>query len=183
VSNGPRFVSEAQKVTRQKAIVALKVGRYPSGQRAAASHSGALAGQENAFNAAFHKAGVIRADTTEELFDWARALAWCPLPKGRKIAILTSAGGPGVTAADALEMNGMSLAQLAQDTHSKLRVGLACAVANAVAEVKACAHYVAEKQGGQGAVREIIEMILKAQEKWQDVVALYKNAQPAALKQ
>jgi len=120
VSDGPRFVQEARKITSQKPIVALKVGRYPSGQRAAASHTGALAGQENAFNAAFRRAGVIRADTSEELFDWARALAWCPLPKGRSIAILTSAGGPGVTAADALEMNGMSLAVLSPDTQAKL---------------------------------------------------------------
>ena len=120
VSDGQRFVHEARKITRQKPIIALKVGRYPSGQRAAASHTGALAGQENAFNAAFRKAGVIRADTTEELFDWARALAWCPLPKGRAIAILTSAGGPGVTAADALEMNGMSLAVLMPETQIEL---------------------------------------------------------------
>ena len=120
VSDGPRFVKEARKITHRKPIVALKVGRYPSGQRAAASHTGALAGQESAFNAAFRRAGVIRADTSEELFDWARALAWCPLPKGRAIAILTSAGGPGVTAADALEMNGMSLAVLTQETRAKL---------------------------------------------------------------
>ncbi len=120
VSDGPRFVQEAHKVTSQKPVVALKVGRFPGGQRAAASHTGALAGQENAFNAAFRRAGVIRADTSEELFDWARALAWCPLPKGRAIAILTSAGGPGVTAADALEMNGMSLAVLSQETRAKL---------------------------------------------------------------
>ncbi len=120
VSDGRRFVEEARSITRRKPIVALKVGRYPSGQRAAASHTGALAGAETAFNAAFRRAGVIRADTTEELFDWARALAWCPLPKGRAIAILTSAGGPGVTAADALEMNGMSLAKLLPATQAGL---------------------------------------------------------------
>ncbi|NJD60003.1 MAG: CoA-binding protein [Anaerolineae bacterium] len=120
VSNGRKFVQEARNITLTKPIVALKVGRYPSGQRAAASHTGALAGQENAFNAAFRRAGVIRADTSEELFDWARALAWSPLPKGRAIAVLTSAGGPGVTAADALEMNGMSLAVLAPETQAKL---------------------------------------------------------------
>jgi acetyl coenzyme A synthetase (ADP forming)-like protein len=120
VSDGPKFVQEAREITRRKPMVALKVGRYPSGQRAAASHTGALAGQEHAFNAAFRRAGVIRADTSEELFDWARALAWCPLPKGRAIAVLTSAGGPGVTAADALEMNGMSLAALSDETRAKL---------------------------------------------------------------
>jgi acetate---CoA ligase (ADP-forming) len=121
VSDGARFVREARKVTQHKPVVALKVARFPAGQRAAASHTGALAGQENAFNAAFRRAGVIRADTTEELFDWARALAWCPLPKGRAIAVLTSAGGPGVTAADALEMNGMSLALLSAETRQKLK--------------------------------------------------------------
>jgi acetyl coenzyme A synthetase (ADP forming)-like protein len=120
VSDGPKFVQTAREITRRKPIVALKVGRYPSGQRAAASHTGALAGQEHAFNAAFRRAGVIRADTSEELFDWARALAWCPLPQGRAIAVLTSAGGPGVTAADALEMNGMSLAVLSDETRAKL---------------------------------------------------------------
>jgi acetyl coenzyme A synthetase (ADP forming)-like protein len=120
VSDGRRFVEEARNVTRVKPIVALKVGRYPAGQRAAASHTGALAGQETAFNAAFRRAGVIRADTTEELFDWARALAWCPLPKGRSMAILTSAGGPGVTAADALEMNEMRLATLSKTTEESL---------------------------------------------------------------
>jgi acetyltransferase len=120
VSDGRKFVQEARNITTKKPIVALKVGRYPSGQRAAASHTGALAGQENAFNAAFRRAGVIRADTSEELFDWACALAWSPLPKGRSIAVLTSAGGPGVTAADALEMNGMALAELSAETQSRL---------------------------------------------------------------
>lgn len=121
VRDGRRFVSEAKQVARLKPIVALKVGRFASGQRAVASHTGALAGRESAFNAAFWRAGVIRADTSEEMFDWARALAWCPLPKGRSIAILTSAGGPGVTAADALEVNGMQLAELNPETVACLR--------------------------------------------------------------
>lgn len=121
VSDGRRFVEEARKVARQKPIIALKVGRYASGQRAVASHTGALAGHENAFNAAFRSAGVIRADSSEEMFDWARALAWCPPPKGRGVAVLTNAGGPGVTAADALETNGLYLADLANDTCVALR--------------------------------------------------------------
>ncbi|MCS6907935.1 MAG: acetate--CoA ligase family protein, partial [Anaerolineales bacterium] len=121
VRDGRRFVREAAKVARVKPIVALKVGRFASGQRAVASHTGALAGRESAFNAAFWRAGVIRAETSEEMFDWARALAWSPLPKGRSIAILTSAGGPGVTAADALEANGMRLAELKPETVARLR--------------------------------------------------------------
>jgi acetate---CoA ligase (ADP-forming) len=120
VGNGRHFVEQAQETTRQKPIIALKVGRFASGQRAVASHTGALAGEENAFNAAFRRAGVIRADTSEELFDWARALAWCPLPKGRSVAVLTNAGGPGATASDALEANGMVLAELSATTHQAL---------------------------------------------------------------
>ena len=124
VSNGRRFVEQASKVARLKPILALKVGRYAGGQRAVASHTGALAGQESAFNAAFRRAGVIRASTSEELFDWARALAWCPLPQGRNVAILTNAGGPGVTAADAVEGVGLSLARLSQETQAALRAVL-----------------------------------------------------------
>lgn len=120
VSDGRRFVEEASRVSAQKPIIALKVGRFASGQRAVVSHTGALAGHENAYKAAFRRAGVIRADTSEEMFDWARALAWCPLPKGRDIAVLTNAGGPGVTAADALELNGLRLAALSEGTRSAL---------------------------------------------------------------
>ncbi|HWQ83491.1 MAG TPA: acetate--CoA ligase family protein [Anaerolineales bacterium] len=120
VGDGRRFVEQASLVSRIKPILALKVGRYASGRKAVASHTGALAGQESAFNAAFRRAGVIRADTSEELFDWARALAWCPLPRGRSVAVLTNSGGPGVTAADALEAQGLVLAALSEDTRAAL---------------------------------------------------------------
>jgi acetyltransferase len=121
VSDGRRFVEQAGQVTRRKPVIALKVGRFESGRRAVASHTGALAGQENAFNAAFRRAGVIRADTSEEMFDWARVLAWCPLPRGRSVAVLTNAGGPGVTASDALEVHGMHLAELEEPTRAGLQ--------------------------------------------------------------
>jgi acetate---CoA ligase (ADP-forming) len=121
VSNGRRFVQVAEKVSREKPVLALKVGRFASGQRAAASHTGALAGQESAFDAAFQRAGVMRAETSEELFDWARALAWCPLPQGRQVAVLTNAGGPGVTAADALESHGLQMATLQPETEAQLQ--------------------------------------------------------------
>lgn len=120
ISNGRRFTEQAARITPHKPIVALKVGRFAAGQRAAASHTGALAGQEAAFDAAFEKAGVLRAGTSEEMFQWARALAWCPLPRGRRIAVLTNAGGPGVTASDALELNGLCLADLSAGTHAAL---------------------------------------------------------------
>jgi acetyltransferase len=120
VSDGRHFLEQAQKVTRQKPIVALKVGRYERGQQAVASHTGALAGMESAYNAAFRRAGVIRAETTEELFDWARALAWCPLPEGRSVGVLTNAGGPGVTAVDALEVKSLTIANLSDETEVAL---------------------------------------------------------------
>ena len=72
VSDGRRFVQVARDVTRRKPVIALKVGRFASGQRAAASHTGALAASDTAFDAAFEKAGILRADTAEQMFDWAR---------------------------------------------------------------------------------------------------------------
>lgn len=116
VSDGAKFVQAAREVTKHKPVIALKVGRFEAGQKAAASHTGALAGSEAAFDAAFTKAGVLRADTAEQMFDWARALENCPLPDGKRMAILTNAGGPGVIAADSLETNGLILSQLTEST-------------------------------------------------------------------
>ncbi|MBK8420619.1 acetate--CoA ligase family protein [Candidatus Villigracilis saccharophilus] len=116
VSDGQKFVQAASEVTKHKPVIALKVGRFEAGQKAAASHTGALAGSEAAFDAAFAKAGVLRADTAEQMFDWARALENCPLPRGKRMAILTNAGGPGVIAADSLETNGLLLSQLTEAT-------------------------------------------------------------------
>lgn len=121
INDGRRFVEVARAVSQRKPIVALKVGRGVGGRQAVASHTGALAGDDAAYTAAFRRAGVIRADTAEELFDWARALAWSPLPGGRSVAVLTNAGGPGVTAVDALEAHGLTLAQLGAETRAALR--------------------------------------------------------------
>lgn len=120
VRDGRRFVAEAAQAARQKPLIVLKVGRSESGRRAVASHTGALAGQESALEAAFRRAGVLRADTSEALFDWARALAWCAPPAGRGVAVLTNAGGPGITAADALEGYGLYLADLQPATQQAL---------------------------------------------------------------
>ncbi|MDR7426134.1 MAG: acetate--CoA ligase family protein [Armatimonadota bacterium] len=121
IGQGRRFVEEAAAVARRKPIVALKVGRSAGGRCAAASHTGALAGEEAAYDAAFRRAGVLRAQTSEELFDWSRALAWCPLPAGPAVAVLTNAGGPGVIAADAVERSGLHLAELQAETQAALR--------------------------------------------------------------
>jgi acetyltransferase len=135
VSDGRRFVEVAHEVTRHKPVIALKVGRFEAGQKAAASHTGALAASDTAFDAAFEKSGILRADSSEQMFDWARAVADCPLPGGSRpsrldqpgIAILTDAGGPGVIAADALEQNGLRLAQLTASTLEALSAQLPAA--------------------------------------------------------
>ena len=122
IRSGREFIEQARAVIKSKPIIALKVGRFESGRRAAASHTGALAGEESAYNAVFRRAGVLRAETSEEMFDQARALAWCSLPPGNKVAVLTNAGGPGVTAADALEARGLSMAALSSETTAALQV-------------------------------------------------------------
>jgi acetyl coenzyme A synthetase (ADP forming)-like protein len=124
VSDGRRFVQTASEVTRHKPVIALKVGRFESGQKAAASHTGALAASDTAFEAAFEKAGIFRAETAEQIFDWARALEDCPLPRGRRMAVLTNAGGPGVIAADSLETQGLLLAQMDESTREALSANL-----------------------------------------------------------
>ncbi|OGT26305.1 MAG: hypothetical protein A2Z17_01705 [Gammaproteobacteria bacterium RBG_16_66_13] len=121
VGDGRAFIDRARRVTERKPVLAIKVGRSESGRRAVASHTGALAGRDVAFEAAFKKAGVIRADSSEEMFDWARALAWCELPSGRRMAVLTNAGGPGAIAVDALEAEGLELASLSAATQEELR--------------------------------------------------------------
>jgi acetyl coenzyme A synthetase (ADP forming)-like protein len=121
VSDGPLFIKQAGEVTIEKPVVAIKVGLSDAGRAAVASHTGALAGEDAAYDAAFRKAGVIRARHSEEMFAWAQALAWCPLPSGPNIAILTNAGGPGAIAADALENEGLHLAELSEATREGLR--------------------------------------------------------------
>jgi acetyltransferase len=120
VGDGRAFIQQARQVTPVKPVVAIKVGRSELGRQAVASHTGALAGKDVAYEAAFRKAGVIRAESSEEMFDWARALAWCPLPQGRRMAVLTNAGGPGAIAADALDANKLQSAQFSEETLSGL---------------------------------------------------------------
>ena len=116
IGEGRRFIEQARKVTDRIPVVAIKVGQSEAGRVAVASHTGAMAGSDDAFDAAFRKAGVIRARHSEEMFDWARALAWCPLPNGPDMAVLTNAGGPGAIAADALVANGLRFAGLSAQT-------------------------------------------------------------------
>jgi acetyl coenzyme A synthetase (ADP forming)-like protein len=121
IVDGARFIDQARRVTCEKPVIAIKVGVSEAGRAAVASHTGALAGQDKAYDAAFRKAGVIRARHSEEMFNWAQALAWCPLPQGDRVAILTNAGGPGAIASDAIVANHLSLAALGDETVRKLK--------------------------------------------------------------
>jgi acetate---CoA ligase (ADP-forming) len=119
--NPRKFGEIARRVGRTKPIVAVKAGRSAAGAKAASSHTGALATSDAIVDDLFRQAGIIRTGTLEEMFDVAALLANQPLPKGRRVAILTNAGGPGILAADACEANGLQLAQLGSDTVRELR--------------------------------------------------------------
>ena len=114
--NGQEFIKVAREVSKIKPIVAIKSGVTKSGSRAVSSHTGSLAGSEQAYQAAFQQAGVLRAVDMASMFDMALALGYQPLLKQDRIAIITNAGGPGILATDALERSGMSLARLKNET-------------------------------------------------------------------
>ena len=118
--NPRRFGRLAQRVARSKPILAMKSGRSRAGIRAARSHTAALAGSEQAVDALFHQAGVIRADTLGQLLDVASLLATQPLPLGRSVAVVTNAGGLGILCADACEAAGLELPALGDDTRESL---------------------------------------------------------------
>jgi acetate---CoA ligase (ADP-forming) len=132
--NPKKFAEIARRVARLKPIVAVKAGRSSAGARAASSHTGALAATDTVVDALFHQAGVIRTNTLEELFDVATLLAHQPIPRGRRVAILTNAGGPGILAADACAANGLELVALSERTRAELRSFLpeSASVANPV---------------------------------------------------
>lgn len=119
--NPKRFLKLARDVSRKKPIIVVKSGRTASGARAASSHTGALAGMDVAFDALFRQCGIMRADTINEMFDYAMGLAHLPLPKGNRVAIITNAGGPGIMAADACESVGLQVIDLSPSTKSRLR--------------------------------------------------------------
>lgn len=116
IKDGPRFMELARRISQEKPIVILKAGRAEAGARAVSSHTGTMAGSDHAYDAAFRQCGVIRARTVEELFDYAYILSRQPLPKGKRIGIVTNAGGAGVMAADAAEWEGLAVARLSEST-------------------------------------------------------------------
>jgi acetyltransferase len=109
--DGQEFISVAREVSKIKPIVALKSGVTQAGSRAVSSHTGSLAGSEQAYEAAFRQSGVLRAHSLQDLFDMARAFGYLSPLQGDHIAIVTNAGGPGILATDALERAGLKLAR------------------------------------------------------------------------
>ncbi len=124
LNDGRAFMAAASQAAREKPVIAVKAGRTASGARAVSSHTGSLAGSDAAYDAAFAQSGVIRAASVQELFDYSTAFAYQPLLQGNRIAIITNAGGPGVMATDALEQNGLVLAQLGAETKAALEAAL-----------------------------------------------------------
>ena len=121
VPDGGRFRRVAAEATHRRPVVILKAGRTPAGSRAVVSHTGALAGSDAAYSAAFRQAGVNRADTLEELFDSSLAFSAQPLPCGRDLTIVTNAGGPSIVATDATVIDGLKLTKLSSSTTQRLR--------------------------------------------------------------
>jgi acetyltransferase len=115
-----KFISAARAAARSKHVILVKSGRHEAGAKAAASHTGALAGSDAVFDAAVRRAGVLRVATIPDLFNMAEILAHQPSPRGPGLAIITNAGGPGVMATDALMLGGGQLASLSQESLAAL---------------------------------------------------------------
>jgi acetyltransferase len=124
LADGRRFFEALRRTAARKPVVLLKAGRSPEGARAVSSHTGALAGSDAAFDAAVRQAGAVRARSVEELFDLARCLAAQPLPRGRRVLVVTNGGGLGVIAADAARDAGLVVAPLGPPVQSRLRAVL-----------------------------------------------------------
>ncbi len=116
VIDGKRFLDVARKAAKIKPIILIKSGGTEAGARAASSHTGALAGSETAFNAAFRQTGIMRTQGVQDLFDSALAFASGKLPAGNRLLIITNAGGPGILAADMAEQTGIALPGMTKDS-------------------------------------------------------------------
>ena len=121
IEKGREFYNVAKKITKKKPIFAIKIGRSEIGRVAAQSHTGALAGEEEVYTAAFKQAGIIRAYDIEELFDYLRAYLTQPLPKGNRVGILVGSGGVGVAAADKCAELGLKVPPLSKENQEILK--------------------------------------------------------------
>ena len=116
IKSGREFMKVARKVTSKKPVVALKSGRTEAGARAAASHTGAIAGSDRIYDTAFAQTGIIRAKDMEEFLDAGKALAMQPPAVGKNVGIITDAGGPGIMAVDECELKGLTVKRFSEKT-------------------------------------------------------------------
>ncbi|MBR5243061.1 MAG: acetate--CoA ligase family protein, partial [Thermoguttaceae bacterium] len=123
IADGAGFIDIASKIfwEKGKVILCLKSGRSAEGAKAVSSHTGSLAGSDAVYDAIFTQSGVQRVDTISELFDRAALYTTQPAPQGKRLAIITNAGGPGIMATDAAVKNGLKLAEISEETKAKLR--------------------------------------------------------------
>jgi len=121
VGEGRKFMEQAWKTVPKTPLIIAKSGGTAAGARAASSHTGTLAGSDRAFDAAFKQTGVLRAESIEDLFNYALAFAYNPIPTGSGLAVVTNAGGPGIIAADACERSTARIADLTPETVARLR--------------------------------------------------------------
>jgi acetyl coenzyme A synthetase (ADP forming)-like protein len=119
IKSGRQFINTAKKVTQRKPIIAIKTGKTAAGARAAASHTGAIAGSDQLYDAAFAQAGILRAKDMEEFFDAGKALTMQPPAAGKNIGIITDAGGPGIMAVDECELRGLTVKRFSEKTIQK----------------------------------------------------------------
>lgn len=115
IKDGRRFLEVARRITPHKPVIALKAGKGRQGERAVLSHSGSLAGPFELFQGAMEQAGIVEAETTEELVDLAAAFSSLPVPRGARVGVMTLGGGWGVAAADSFDREGLKLAVLPQE--------------------------------------------------------------------
>jgi len=127
IKDGNAFVREAEQISQKKPILLVKSGGTSAGAKAASSHTGSLAGSETAYEAVFERAGIIRCDSIRSQFDYAQVLAYQPLPKGKSVAVITNAGGPGIMATDAIIRQGLDFAEMTDNTVTKLTAVLPAA--------------------------------------------------------
>ena len=120
IGDARSFVSAAREVAMKKPIIVIKAGRTEAASKAASSHTGAMTGSDEVFDAALRRCGVLRVQTISDLFDMAEVLSKQPRPRGPRLMILTNAGGPGVLATDTLIANGGELAVLSEESLQSL---------------------------------------------------------------
>ncbi len=124
IGNARAFMSAAREVAFSKPIIVIKAGRTEAASRAAASHTGAMTGSDEVYDAAFRRCGVLRVQSIADIFHMAEVLGKQPRPRGRRLMILTNAGGPGVLATDALMASGGELATLSENSQQALNAFL-----------------------------------------------------------